>query len=852
MANIKISDLPPATLPLDDPNTLFEVTVLEAGEEVSRKITLADIASGGGGQVDSVVSGTNITVDATDPVNPIVNLDAAITGVSVNGVTLDATGVATNFLDETGAYSVPAGGGGANVVAGTVDGQVTIWDIGNNQYEPVISSSILINPATPPTSPLGRISGGGSSTTDVRKAFIHVNIGASAGPVWSTDRNGGTPVGFYGRSAFNFSPIHDWGFWNPGNQTGLTIFSITEDLEFIHEQSAFFEERAAGLASVAARGQVWVRDDVPNVLMYTDDAGTDFVLNGTGGVTVEDEGVPLATIADTLDFVGAGVTATGAGGTKTITIPGAGGGDVFKVGTPVDNQVGVWTGDGTIEGDENFLWDGTMLSLLSASGVIGLDFFSDAATGTFRTQGSNISRWIMSGWDTGGPTIFLNTTGAENGFSISASSSSLDNRHNVHLSTAGGGAARLEIGAQPFDGTSAASVDFGRRTDTTSGIELRLFRGDDSVIDEITLGGTLTSAPGVNIKEGLPLIIQALSGGGKFDSSHDNVDFNTIFTTTTDWNITGLSGRIKQDAETLAFVSEIGGGDVSKVGTPVDNQVGVWTGDGTIEGTTGLTYDGSDLDITGNITLTGNVDGINIAVDVPANTAKVTNATHTGQVTGATALALDVTAITAQPASGAIAAGDTIITNDGGVLSEATFTQLLTFFDANLSFLAFSEFQFFADQLENPNNADWTVNALAPASADSNNAGLTVRLFDDTTEEGVGFTIEVPAGATNIVFDFVARAETAPGIANTVGLDIYNRGIPDNAAVQAWSAATQLTDIDIPTNEFFQEDTQTVTLATLGVTAGETTQFELTRVAPTGGTDLTGDWAMLLVKVSFT
>jgi hypothetical protein len=164
----------------------------------------------------------------------------------------------------------------------------------------------------------------------------------------------------------------------------------------------------------------------------------------------------------------------------------------------------------------------------------------------------------------------------------------------------------------------------------------------------------------------------------------------------------------------------------------------------------------------------------------------------------------------------------------------------------------FSEFQFFADQLENPNNADWTVNALAPASADSNNAGLTVRLFDDTTEEGVGFTIEVPAGAANIVFDFVARAETAPGIANTVGLDIYNRGIPDNAAVQAWSAATQLTDLDIPTNEFFQEDTQSVALATLGVTAGETTQFELVRVAPTGGTDLTGDWDLLLCKVSFT
>lgn len=64
----------------------------------------------------------------------------------------------------------------------------------------------------------------------------------------------------------------------------------------------------------------------------------------------------------------------------------------------------------------------------------------------------------------------------------------------------------------------------------------------------------------------------------------------------------------------------------------------------------------------------------------------VENATHTGQVTGATALALDVTAVTAQPASGAIIGADTIIINDGGVLSEATFDQMSTFFDADLNF----------------------------------------------------------------------------------------------------------------------------------------------------------------------
>ena len=38
-------------------------------------------------------------------------------------------------------------------------------------------------------------------------------------------------------------------------------------------------------------------------------------------------------------------------------------------------------------------------------------------------------------------------------------------------------------------------------------------------------------------------------------------------------------------------------GDVTKVGTPVDDQLGVWTGDGTIEGTTQLTYSGGVLNV---------------------------------------------------------------------------------------------------------------------------------------------------------------------------------------------------------------------------------------------------------------
>jgi hypothetical protein len=161
-------------------------------------------------------------------------------------------------------------------------------------------------------------------------------------------------------------------------------------------------------------------------------------------------------------------------------------------------------------------------------------------------------------------------------------------------------------------------------------------------------------------------------------------------------------------------------------------------------------------------------------------------------------------------------------------------------------------FQFFADQLDSPNNSNWAINAHAPATSDSVNAALTVRAFDDTAEEGVGFLIELPTGATNIIFDFRGKAATAPAAARQVILRLYERDIPDNAAISAWSAATTLTAIDIPTNANFQYDTQTITFASLGLTAGRIHQFELTRYGASASDTLVGDWRLLELKVSFS
>jgi len=131
-----------------------------------------------GGQVDSVVSGTNITIDATDPVNPIANLDAAITGTSVNGVTLATGGAATNFLNQTGNYSTPAGTGNVTTSStltdnfivignGTEDVDVTTASFSGDNLT-IVGSATIVNGfiATPSLNFTSHITTGLSASTN--------------------------------------------------------------------------------------------------------------------------------------------------------------------------------------------------------------------------------------------------------------------------------------------------------------------------------------------------------------------------------------------------------------------------------------------------------------------------------------------------------------------------------------------------------------------------------------------------------------------------------------------------------------------------------------------------------------
>lgn len=89
--------------------------------------------------------------------------------------------------------------------------------------------------------------------------------------------------------------------------------------------------------------------------------------------------------------------------TQWIVSAGGGGGDVTKVGTPVNNQIGVWTGDGTLEGDANLIWDGSKLDITTGrielpggtAAAPPIGFQIDTGTGIYRVSNNNFG--IASG-----------------------------------------------------------------------------------------------------------------------------------------------------------------------------------------------------------------------------------------------------------------------------------------------------------------------------------------------------------------------------------------------------------------------------------------------------------------------
>lgn len=125
---------------------------------------------------------------------------------------------------------------------------------------------------------------------------------------------------------------------------------------------------------VAGSGTIWVRDDTPNRLIYTDDNGTDFIINGAGGGDVN--GPAAATtnaISRYLDVSGKNIT------NSNITLDNDG--NFYKDGNTF-----------IYDADNNFASGSNSLASVTAGGSntsVGIESLLSATTGSFNTAVGN-------------------------------------------------------------------------------------------------------------------------------------------------------------------------------------------------------------------------------------------------------------------------------------------------------------------------------------------------------------------------------------------------------------------------------------------------------------------------------
>jgi len=310
----------------------------------------------------------------------------------------------------------------------------------------------------------------------------------------------------------------------------------------------------------------WECEDAPsgytNLTSFVDQTAWRLFYSNTDGDVTE-----LALGAD-----GTYLKSNGATSAPTFTAP-AGGGDVSVTGTPVDSQVAVWT-DGThIEGAASLTYDGANLQL---TGDIG-------STGTKITKG-----WFTD----------LTVTNAIAGSVTGNAATVTTNANLTGIVTSTGNATVIADKAIAIaklaDGTDGNLITW-----SAAGVIAVVATGD---ADQVLTSNGVGTAP----------TFQAAGAGYTNLTSFVDQTAWRVFYSDTAGDVTevalGDSGSfLGSNGATSApsFKVPAGSGDVSKVGTPADSQIGVWTGDGTIEGDASLTYDRSNLQLTGDIGSTG-------------------------------------------------------------------------------------------------------------------------------------------------------------------------------------------------------------------------------------------------------
>lgn len=97
------------------------------------------------------------------------------------------------------------------------------------------------------------------------------------------DTNGSDIVLTSGAAASDILEVISYSTYEVASQTftGTTTVDVLDVTGTV-----YIDESAAAITDVAGSGQFWVKNDTPNIPMFTDDAGTDFLLSASRTVVI--------------------------------------------------------------------------------------------------------------------------------------------------------------------------------------------------------------------------------------------------------------------------------------------------------------------------------------------------------------------------------------------------------------------------------------------------------------------------------------------------------------------------------------------------------------------------------------
>jgi len=315
-------------------------------------------------------------------------------------------------------------------------------------------------------------------------------------------------------------------------------------------------------------------------------------------------------------------------GTTQTTASAGGGGNVSNTGTPLNNQLAVWTNATTIEGDSNLTWDGQ--ELVVTGNVEADEFIGDLRGATlFKAKaGEALAKGdvVYLNGISGNTTIVFKADAdvpAEMpAFGVVAAAASINNPVDVYTSgiLEGLNTSAFSEGDELFVSNTPGVLSDTPPTGESSQLQklAKVTRSHASAGSIFIMGAGRTNAV-PNLNTGRLFVgnssNQAVADGTLYvDIANSRVGIGTTSPAsplTVAGVIESTSGGVKfPDGTTQTTASAGGGGNVSNTGTPVNNQLAVWTNATTIEGDANLTWDGSDMTVGGVFTV-ANAGGTN-------------------------------------------------------------------------------------------------------------------------------------------------------------------------------------------------------------------------------------------------